>query len=103
MSTEDKYDYKYDSIAVKNLSDIFEYIRFKLCNPKAAKDLFDNITEAVEQVRRFPESGETRYEDIRRILVDNYWLYYIPLHDIKTIYIVKLTHATQKYENEKFD
>ena len=102
MSTE-KYDYKYDPIADKNLSDIFEYIRFNLGNPKAAQDLYDTIVKAIEQITAFPESGEIRYEDIRRVLVKNYWLYYIPMHEVKTIYIIKFTHATQEYANENFN
>lgn len=103
MSTNEKYDYKFDLVASKNLADIFDYIRYNLCNPKAAQDLYSEIVRTIEQIRAFPESGETRYEDIRRVLTKNYWLYYIPMHEVKTIYIVKITHTKQKYENENFN
>ena len=57
--------------------------------------------EEINRLLNFPDSGEPRYEDIRRVPVKNYWLYYIPLYDIKMIYIVNITHSSQKYENEK--
>lgn len=99
MSTK-PYDYKFDPIAEEKLTEVFRYIHEKLCNPKAAVDLYDKLIEEITRLRNFPESGELRYEDIRRVPVKNYWLYYIPIHSESLIYIVTVTHSTQNRANE---
>ncbi|MCD8040133.1 MAG: type II toxin-antitoxin system RelE/ParE family toxin [Clostridia bacterium] len=96
---DSEYKYRFTDKAVSDLDEILSYITNELCNAKAAKDLYSEIFEQIDNVCQFPESGtliENEYladKTIRRFLVDNYTVYYKRDDEAAIIYIVRLAYS----------
>ncbi len=85
--TNDQYQLRYLPLFFDDVSNVAAYISNELSNPKAAKDLIDDIESAI--LKRLPncESFETynskknRKYPYYRIYVKNYIIYYIVIDD----------------------
>lgn len=80
---ENNYEIRYLPLALKDLTDIAEYISFTLCNPEAADNLLDEIDSSVSEIKNFPFSGaiysskKKRKMQHRMKFVKNYTIYYV--------------------------
>lgn len=86
---ESKWEYQLTQKADDDLDDIVGYIAMELANPTAASNFVDKLQRAIEEARIFPESGVlvanefTPDVEIRKKLVGNYIMYYLPDSDEK--------------------
>lgn len=93
------YSFKFTAKAEEDLYNILQYVSVDLCNPTAASLLAKKIFECIDNVKTFPESGllvDNEFltdKTIRRVLVDNYSIYYKSDDNKKLIYIVRLVYS----------
>ncbi len=94
-----KFKYVFTEIAEKDLNDILDYISTDLKNPIAASNFLDKVKKCIEQLIVFPDSGSKvineylpKYE-IRKKVVNNYVIYYLPNYDLKRIEIIRVVYA----------
>lgn len=79
-----KFGYRLTQKAESDLDVIVSYIAVELSNPPAASDFVNKLQENIEEARNFPESGSLIYNDflqaenVRKKLVGNYIMYYLP-------------------------
>lgn len=101
---ESKWGYRLTQKADADLDDIVGYIAVELANPKAASDFMDKLQGAIEEVRSFPESGSLVSNEfvpnmeIRKKLVDNYIMYYLPDSDKKMIFILRIVYGRRNMD-----
>ncbi|MGN0803920.1 MAG: type II toxin-antitoxin system RelE/ParE family toxin [Candidatus Coproplasma sp.] len=74
--------YYFTEKAESDLEGILSYITNDLCSPMAARNLGRKIFESIDNVCLFPDSGVmvqnefVKDAEVRRVLIDNYVLYY---------------------------
>ncbi len=79
------YKIKYLPIAVKDLSDITDYLARVLCNKKAALDFIDALDRSISRIQSFPYSCEIYHaqsltdSEYRVLPVSNYLVFYVVL------------------------
>jgi plasmid stabilization system protein ParE len=94
-----KYRYKLTERAVNDLDDVIYYISSELSNPSAAANFMETLQNTIENICNFPESGSRVInefipnENIRRVLLNNYIMYYMPDIDSEMIYILRIVYA----------
>ena len=82
MASE-RYSYILTEIAEADVEDAFDYISNKLLNPEAASAFADELENILEEICRTPKSGRPvsnpylKRNDIRRVLIKNYIVYYL--------------------------
>ena len=75
-------DLKYSPEALKDLDDIWEYIRSELSNPDAANNTVNVILDRAESLQEFPYSGAPLdvisriHSDYRFVTAGNYLVFY---------------------------
>lgn len=93
---ESKFGYQLTKAADADLDEIVSYIAVELSNPKAASDFVDKLQDAIEEARSFPQSGLSVVnefladKEVRKKLVGNYIMYYLPDYARETIYILRI-------------
>lgn len=96
------YDYLLTAHAEKDFEDIMDYISAELRNPTAAQNLGRKIFEAIDNVCAFPQSGAQVVNagiadnSVRRLVIDNYLLYYKPLETENLLYILRIVYGQRK-------
>jgi len=96
------YNYFITAHAEKDFESIMDYIAVELHNPTAAQALGRKIFEAIDNVCVFPQSGTQVVNSgiadntVRRLVIDNYILYYKPLDNDKFIYILRIVYGQRK-------
>ena len=81
------YRIVYHATVRQDLKEAFYYISNTLCAPQAAEDLLDSFDAAIQRIAEFPHSFELYradypiYEEIRKVRVKNYVLYYAVFDD----------------------
>ena len=99
-----EFEYKLSRKAETDLDETIAYIAVTLENPKAAADFVDKLTQIVSELSSFPESGEKVVNDfladnrVRKRLVGNYVLYYLPDFDERRIYILRIVFGGRDME-----
>lgn len=74
----DKYKFKINPQAIRELDSIYEYIATEKLSPDNAKRLVDRIKRAILNLNTFPQSHQLRNEgryfgsNYRQLLIDNY-------------------------------
>lgn len=101
---EFKYSYRFTQSAQQDLDEILHYISVDLANPIAAQNLGRKIFERIDMLRVFPDSCE-RVENeflsdktVRKLLIDNYILYYKAHHNEKIITIVRIVYGKRNLD-----
>lgn len=99
------YSYRFTSKAEQDLDEILHYITYTLCSPLSAKNLAKKIFEHIDSVRMFPESGPvveneflTAAITVRKIIVDNYIVYYTVSNSDKTIIIIRIVYGKRNLD-----
>ena len=101
---ESEWDYRLTEKADADLDDVVQYIAVELANPKAASDFVDKLQSAIEEARSFPESGSLVINEylpdteVRKKLVENYILYYLPDSEKKTIFVLRIVYGRRNMD-----
>lgn len=99
-----KFGYRLTKRAESDLDGIVSYIAVVLANPQAASDFVDKLQDNIEETRAFPESGSLvhneflQVENVRRKLVGNYIMYYLPDMGEKIIYILRIVYGKRNMD-----
>lgn len=99
------YCVKLTQTAQEEISSILDYIAVDLCSPAAAIKLNDKINEQFERLKMFPLSGEAYISEIplrfeyRRMIVDNYLIFYTVREEDCSVIIVHVLYASSDYRS----
>lgn len=99
-----EWGYQLTQKAKDDLDDIVGYITVELSNPQAASDFVDNLQEVIEEARSFPESGSRVVNEylpvteVRKKLVGNYIMYYLPDVTEKTIFVLRSVYSRRNMD-----
>lgn len=102
---ESEYQYCLSQKAENDLDDIVSYITLELSNPTAASNFVNKLENVIEELRSFPESGThvsnefLTNTEVRKKLVGNYIMYYLPVPEEKTIYIIRIVYAKRNMDD----
>ena len=96
-----KFGYRLTKRAESDLDGIVSYIAVELSTPQAASDFVDKLKDNIDETRAFPESGSPvdneflQVENLRKKLIGNYIMYYLPDMREKIIYILRIVYDKQ--------
>lgn len=96
-----KFGYQQTKRAESDLDGIVSYMAVELANPQAASDFVDKLKDNIDEARAFPESGSLvdneflQVENLRKKLIGNYIMYYLPDMREKIIYILRIVYGKQ--------
>ncbi|WPK69169.1 hypothetical protein EUCA11A_33570 [Eubacterium callanderi] len=99
-----KFGFKLTQKADVGLDDIVSYIAVELSNAKAATDFMDNLQDAIDEICAFPQSGSLVVNEflpeieIRKKLVDNYIMYYLPDFTEKLIFMLRIVYVRRNMD-----
>lgn len=99
-----KFGYRLTNRAESDLDEIVRYIAVELANPQAASDFVDNLQAHIEEARPFPESGSLvqneflQVDNVRKKLVGNYIMYYLPEMEEKLIYVLRIVYGKRNMD-----
>lgn len=101
---ESKWGYELTQKAAADLDDIVGYIAVELTNPTVASDFVDKLQGVIEEARFFPESGSSVNNElvlnmeVRKKLVGNDMMYYLPDSDEQMIFILRIVHGRRNMD-----
>ncbi len=101
---EYNFGYDFTRTAESDLSEIVSYIAIDLGNRQAATAWLDELQKKIDETRLFPESGtivENEFlsiEGVRRKLVGNYIMYYIPDMDKQMIHVLRIIYGKRNLD-----
>lgn len=96
-----KFGYQLTKRAKSDLDGIVSYIAIDLANPQAASDFVDKLQDNIKEARVFPESGSLvdneflQLKNVRKKLIGNYIMYYLPNTVEKIIIILRIVYGKQ--------
>lgn len=96
-----KFGYRLTKRAESDLDGIVSHLAVELANPQDASDFVDKLQDNIEEIRAFPENGSRvdneflQVENIRKKLIGNYIMYYLPDTGEKIIHILRITYSKQ--------
>lgn len=99
-----EYSYSFTEKAMRDFDEILHYISVELANPTSAKILGKKIFEKIDNVRSFPESGALVDNEfltdktVRKLLVENFIVYYKANHDEKNITVIRIIYAKRNLD-----
>jgi len=94
----------YSEQARLNLRNIYEYIAYDLLVPETAKKQAERIMKAIESLDDMPERNPLyekepwRSRGLRKLIVDNYITFYLPIEKSKQILIVSIMYGGRNIE-----
>ena len=98
------YQYHFTKKAETDLDEILSYISIELSNPDAAasflKDLQTVLTSicSVPKIGRIVDNEFLPNREIRKSLVGNYVLYYLPDTEEKSIYVLRILYSRRNLD-----
>ena len=93
------YGYQLTSRAVDDVNDIVSYLSVELGNPAAATGFMDLLQSAIAEIRAFPQSGPRVANEflpsnqVRKIVINNYVMYYQPHPETEMISILRVVYG----------
>lgn len=93
------YSYRFTEKAQRDLESILKYIDSDLNNRTAAQTLGRKIFATIDSARNFPESGKLVENEflsdktVRRLLVDNYTVFYKAEKKENTLYVLRIVYG----------
>jgi len=100
-----KYSLRFVPKAYDDLEQIFRYISETLFAETAAINLLDDIETSIMHLCSFPLSGSPvldeplRIKGYRRIIVDNYMVFYLVNEPEKQVVIMRILYGAQNYRD----
>lgn len=101
----DTYEVRITSIALEQINKIREYILYELCSPIAAKKLLEYFYKGINSLSVFAERHKVVEEypwgdkGVRKLIVKNYFVYYIVDTDNKIVQVLGVIYSKQDQEN----
>ena len=98
------YQYHFTKKAISDLDEILSYISVKLSNPDAASSFLKDVQTVIASICSVPKIGrmvENEFlpdKEIRKSLVGNYVLYYLPDTEEKSIYVLRLLYGRRNLD-----
>lgn len=95
------FGYRLTKRAESDLDGIVSYIAIDLANPQAASDFVDKLLYSIEEARVFPENSSLvdneflQLENVRKKLIGNYIMYYLPNTVENIILILRIVYGKQ--------
>ena len=97
------YKLEYLPVARQDMIDIVRYISRELSNPEAAERLAGEMIEAADRLMDFPYTNRVYHpirplkQEYRRLLVQNYIIFYYVDEQNKLITISRVIYARREY------
>ena len=98
------YQYHFTKKAEADLEEILSYISIELSNPEAAASFLKDLLAVLASICSVPKIGsivENEFlpdKEIRKSLVGNYVLYYLPDAVEMTIYILRILYGRRNLD-----
>ena len=98
------YGYRLTQKAADDLDGIINYIALELANPTAAMHFVDKLQDCIKEICLFPESGSAVMNeflpnsDIRKAIVNNYLIYYLPDSEENVITVLRIVYGRQNMD-----
>ena len=98
------YQYHFAKKAEADLDEILSYISIELSNPEAAASFLKDLLAVIASICSVPKIGrivENEFlpdKEIRKSLVGNYVLYYLPDAVEMTIYILRILYGRRNLD-----
>ena len=98
------YQYHFTKKAEADLDEILSYISIELSNPEAAASFLKDLLAVLASICSVPKIGsivENEFlpdKEIRKSLVGNYVLYYLPDAVEMTIYILRILYGRRNLD-----
>lgn len=99
-----EYRYQLTQKAAADLDDIASYMSVELSNPNAASDFMGKLMETIQETVAFPMSGTLVNNEfvpdvgVRKKVIGNYLMYYVPDPEQKIIYIIRLVYGRRNMD-----
>jgi len=99
-----KYQYRFTKKAEIDLDEILSYISIELSNPDAASGFLKDLQTVIDSICAIPKIGrivENEFlpdREVRKSLVGNYILYYLPDTKKKIIYILRILYGRRSLD-----
>jgi len=100
-----KYKIELAIKAKMDLKEIHEYITNNLKEPTVADRLLDKIEAKILTLKHMPlchaveQDEQLRHRKLRKLIVDNYLVFYIVNEKTKTVLIVRILYAHRDWAN----
>lgn len=102
---DSNYVIKFTTIANNDLEEIYRYISKELFAENAAVDFLSRIESNIMRLKYFPYSASyllnefLRNKGYRKLIIDNYIVFYIVDEKEKQVIIMRVLYGKQKYED----
>lgn len=99
------YTIKVTTKAADDLDNIYRYISQELFATSSVTNILDRIEKEIMRLREFPFSCNyvadeyLRNKGYRKLIVDNYIVFYLAQEEMKQVIIIRVLYGKQKYEN----
>lgn len=96
--------YSFTEKAKVDIEDIIEYIALSLSNPKAARDLLNELEKTIKIVSAFPEmypiiDNKLVKAEIRKVNINSYVLYYLFKKKENIIVFLRFVYGKRDLDN----
>ena len=98
------YQYHFTKKAEADLDEILSYISIELSNPEAASNFLKDVQTVIASICSLPKIGRIvdneflPNREIRKSLVGNYVLYYLPDIKEKRIYVLRILYGRRNLD-----
>lgn len=99
------YDIQITEPAEKDFYEIGAYISKELLEPETAKKVISTIAKGINSLEGMPlrnaivADDRLAYKGIRKIMVDNYIIFYIVTEEINVVTIVRILYSRRDWMN----
>ena len=99
-----RFQYRFSKKAEADLDEILSYISIELSNPDAASGFLKDLQTVIDSICAIPKIGrivENEFlpdREVRKSLVGNYILYYLPDTNKKIIYILRILYGRRSLD-----
>jgi addiction module RelE/StbE family toxin len=102
---ESEYTLKFTKVAVEDLDSIYYYLYNKIFLDSIVIELLEKIEGNILRLKKFPLSCSfvsdkfLRSKGYRKLIIDNYIVFYIVNEVHKEVIIMRILYSKQKYED----
>lgn len=100
-----KYSIEITEPAENDLIGIRDYISNELLEPSIAKKIVSRIGNAILELEGMPQrhglvaDGRLALQGVRRIIVDNYIVFYIISEEDKTVTVIRILYSRRNWQS----
>jgi len=99
-----RFQYRFSKKAEADLDEILSYISIELSNPQATSSFLKDLQTVIDSICAIPNMGRIVENEflpdrkVRKSLVGNYILYYLPDTNEKIIYILRILYGRRSLD-----